>query len=629
MRNIGIFAHVDAGKTTLTEQMLKVTGAIRTAGSVDQGTAHTDDLPVEQRRGISVRASVVAMEWKGVTLHLIDTPGHVDFVSEIERASWALDGAVLVLSAVEGVQPQTELLFHTFQRQKIPTVLFINKTDRIGADVGRVLQEIQDLLSTNAVCPEDEERLLDVVSSLDDAVMETWLEEGAVPAERLQERFRALSTEGITFPVLSGSALKGVGTEQMLDAVIRYLPEPVQTQDQLCGIVFAIEQDPTLGRGAWVRLFAGQLENRQALAEDQKISQIRDASGKDQGRLEAGAIGVVYGVSSLQIGTVIGASELLPRRVELGSMGEPLISVQVVPVDPEQKESLRKACQILSMEDPLLRMSWVRQTGEIHLQVMGRIHQEVLAEILETRFSIKARFEQPTVVYKETIASAAIGTAVYTMPKPCWAILHFQIEPGERGSGIVYRSEVGFREIPERYQHQVEQALPIALQQGRMGWEVTDLKITLVDGGYHHIHTHPLDFIVATPWAIQDGLEKGGSQLLEPVLEIRFYLPEEFVGRVMSDVSAMRGTVLETKVEGKRTVLTAQVPAATCMEYSEQLKSLSGGRADMTAHLWGYQNAPEEVQARRTRLSVDPLDTSKYILAARSALEGGIFNLAT
>ena len=184
MRNIGIFAHVDAGKTTLTEQMLKVTGAIRTAGSVDQGTAHTDDLPVEQRRGISVRASVVAMEWKGVTLHLIDTPGHVDFVSEIERASWALDGAVLVLSAVEGVQPQTELLFHTFQRQKIPMVLFINKTDRIGADVARVLQEIQDLLSANAVCPADEERLLDVVSSLDDAVMETWLEEGTVPAEQ-------------------------------------------------------------------------------------------------------------------------------------------------------------------------------------------------------------------------------------------------------------------------------------------------------------------------------------------------------------------------------------------------------------------------------------------------------------
>ena len=163
--------------------------------------------------------------------------------------------------------------------------------------------------------------------------------------------------------------------------------------------------------------------------------------------------------------------------------------------------------------------------------------------------------------------------------------------------------------------------------QGRLGWEVTDVRITLIDGGYHHIHTHPLDFIVATPWAIQDGLEKGGSQLLEPVLEIRFYLPEEFVGRVMSDVSAMRGTVLETKVEGKRTVLTAQVPAATCMEYSEQLKSLSGGRADMTARLWGYQNAPEEVRARRARMSVDPLDTSKYILAARSALEGGIYDI--
>ena len=625
IRNIGIFAHVDAGKTTLTEQLLKVSGAIRTAGSVDKGTAHTDNLPVEQRRGISVKATCVELEWKGVRINLIDTPGHTDFMSEIERSTWALDGAVLVVSAAEGVRPQTELLFHTFERQRIPVVLFLNKMDREGADALRTLEEIHELLSPNALFPDDPQSLLDIVSGLDDAVMEQWLEEGDVPVEKLQERLCMLARAGKAYPVLQGSALKGIGIQGVLDAVVDWLPAPSVDLKRMSGIAFAMEQDNSLGSGAWVRLFGGQMENRQSLGEN-KVSQIRDASGKDTGVLEAGEIGIVYGLG-LKVGDVLGEKELLPRRVDLGSMGQPLMSVQVIPRDPGRLEELRQACLTLSAEDPLLQMTWARASGEIHLQVMGRIHQEVLQEILATRFDLDVTFAKPTVIYKETIASAAIGTAVYTMPKPCWAILHFQIEPGPRGSGVEYHSEVGFREIPERYQHQVEQALPIALKQGRLGWEVTDVKITLIDGGYHHVHTHPLDFIVATPWAIQDGLEKGGSRLLEPVMEITFYLPEEHVGRVMSDVVAMRGEVVDTHVEGKRTVLQAFVPAASCLDYSEQLKSLSGGRADMTMHLHGYQDVPIDVHEIRTRTSVDPLDTSKYILAARSALEGGIFNL--
>ena len=625
LRNIGIFAHVDAGKTTLTEQLLKMSGAIRTMGSVDQGTAHTDTLPVEQRRGISVKATCVEMDWKGVRINLIDTPGHVDFMSEIERATWALDGAVLVISAAEGVRPQTELLFHTFQRQQIPVVIFLNKMDREGADADRVLEEIHELLSPQALFPEDTQALLDTVSALDDGIMEQWLEAGDVPREQLLVRFGELAQEGLVYPVIRGSALKGIGISEVLDAVLSWLPGPESDETSLCGIAFALEQDPSLGTGAWVRLFQGRLENRQSLGES-KVSQIRNASGKDLGMLKAGEIGVVYGITGLKIGDVIGEKDLLPRRVDLGSMGQPLMSVQVIPQDPAQLEDLRRACLVLSAEDPLLQMTYVKAAGEIHLQVMGRIHQEVLQEILSTRFGLQVSFAKPSVIYKETIAAPAIGTAVYTMPKPCWAILHFQIEPGERGSGVSYGSEVTFRDIPERYQHQVEQALPLALQQGRLGWEVTDVKITLLDGGYHHVHTHPLDFIVATPWAIQDGLQKGGSQLLEPVLDIHFYLPEENVGRVMSDVAAMRGEVIETKVEGNRTVMRAMVPAATSLDYSEQLKILSGGRADMTVHLHGYQAAPTDVKAVRSRISVDPLDTSKYILAARSALEGGIFN---
>ncbi len=627
IRNIGIFAHVDAGKTTLSEQLLKISGAIRTAGSVDKGTAHTDRLPVERRRGISVKATCVELEWKDVRIHLIDTPGHVDFMSEIERSTWALDGAILVISAAEGVEPQTELLFHTFQRQNIPMILFLNKIDREGADIQRTMDEIREQLTDQAVSPEDTEQLMETVLGQDDELMERWLEGEEVPKDKIRQCFQRLCREGRTYPVLKGSALKGEGTEAVLDAIIGYLPEAVTKEDESCGIVFAVEQDPRLGLGAWVRMFSGSLENRQVLRGEHKISQIRDAGGHDTGRLQSGEIGMLFGIPDIRVGEPIGRADLLPRHIDLGSMGEPLMSVQAVPEDPEAREELRKACQILSLEDPLLQMKYVRQTGEIHLQVMGHIHQEVLQEVLESRFGLKAHFEKPTVIYKETIATPATGVAVYTMPKPCWAILHFLIEPGERGSGIRYRSEVGFREIPERYQHQVEQALPIALRQGRLGWEVTDVKITLVDGGYHHIHTHPLDFIVATPWGIQDGLEKGGSRLLEPVLDVTFYLPEEAVGRVMSDVAAMRGEVTDSHTEKNRTVLLARIPAATSMDYSEQLKILTGGRGDMTVRLSGYQDAPEGFMAARPRFSVDPLDTSKYILAARSALEGGIFDL--
>ncbi len=224
------------------------------------------------------------------------------------------------------------------------------------------------------------------------------------------------------------------------------------------------------------------------------------------------------------------------------------------------------------------------------------------------------------------VRSRAIGTAVYTMPKPCWAILHFLIEPGERGSGITYQSRVTFRDIPERYQHQVEQALPTALSQGRLGWQVTDVKITLVEGGYHHIHTHPLDFIVATPWAIQDGLRAGGTTLLEPILEITFLLPEEIAHRVISDVVLMRGEVTQRLDEDGRTLLRARVPASESLDYNERLASVTSGRGTMAVRLAGYTECPLDKGSVMPRRGVDPLDTSKYILAARSALEGGIFD---
>ena len=641
MRNIGIFAHVDAGKTTLSEQLLLKAGAIRVAGSVDSGTAHTDTLPVEQRRGISVRACCVRLNWQGEAINLIDTPGHTDFSAEIERSLWALDGAVIVISGPEGVQPQTELLFEALHGQRIPVFFFINKMDRKGADSTRVMGQIRRRLTDQAVLLTDSEQMLEAVCSADDTLMERYLEGEAIPESEMLSRLAELAREGAVYPVLTGSALRGEGIAEVLDGILRFLPMPDDRQTALCGVAFAAAQDRMLGRGLWVRLYGGQLENRAALAlpgridpmtgeraiVQSKITQIRGVNGEDVGLLRAGEIGVVFGVSAMKVGQTLGDPALLPRKIQPGTLRAPLMTVRVEADDAQKQKELAAACIALAEEDPLLQTRHVRDTGEMHIDAMGSIQLEILQDALKTRFGLDARFSSPTVIYRETIAREAEGFCAYTMPKPCWAILQFLIRPAPRGSGVRFHSEVPGREIALRYQHQVEQALPLALSQGRLGWQVTDVDITLIGGSHHQFHTHPLDFIVATPWGIQDGLRRGGSVLLEPILLTRFRIPPEHTGRIMSDVNAMRGEVSEVQNDEEFASVTALIPAAESMDYPTRLAQITGGRGGMSVRLQGYRDCPLELGATAQRRGVDPLDTSKYILAARSALEGGIFDL--
>ena len=640
LRNIGIFAHVDASKTTLSEQLLRHAGAIRQAGSVDSGTTRTDSLPVERRRGISVKASCVSLTWQGTEINLIDTPGHVDFSAEVERSLWALDGAVLVVCAKEGVQPQTEVLFEALKREKIPTVIFINKTDLEGADPDRVLRQIQRRLSPAAVLLSDEAAVTEAVCEQDDALLEQYLSGETIDAALVQQHLTALARTGAVQPVLTGSALRDEGVPAVLEAIVRFLPPPEDT-GALCGVAFAAQQDHLLGRGVWLRLFGGQLENRAALTlpagvdpmtgemrwVQRKVTQIKSVSGEDAGMLRAGEIGVVYGLGDIRIGHVLGDEALLPRRVAPGSLRTPLITVKVIPEKAEDMQALRQACELLAGEDPLLQAHYARSLNEMQLHVMGAIQLEILQELLETRFALKVCFSEPTVIYRETVARATHGFVAYTMPKPCWAVMDFTIEPAPRGSGVTFASVCPVKDIALHYQRQAEQALPLALAQGRLGWPVTDVKITLTGGSHHQFHTHPLDFIVATPMGIQDGLQRGGSVLLEPMLEVKFLLPPECVGRVMSDVASMRGEVTGTLTDDDRVLLTATVPVQTSMSYASTLASLTSGRGGMSVRLQGYRECPLELGATAPRRSVDPLDTSRYILAARSALEGGIFDI--
>ena len=639
-RNIGIFAHVDAGKTTLSEQLLVHSGRLRQAGSVDRGTAFTDDLAVERRRGISVRATCVSFDWKGVTVQLIDTPGHTDFSAEIERSFWALDAAILVVDAVQGVQPQTETLFRALKDQGMPLLFFINKMDRPGADADRALNHIRKRLAREAVPLWDQDAVTEYVCGLDDGLMERYLEGQPIPDREIEEKLALLTRSGKAYPALYGSALRDQGIEGLLDAVLTYLPGPETGDEELCGVAFAAARDPVMGRGLWVRLFSGSLENRKAIdlktgtdrvtGEDiivqRKISQIRDARGKDTGVLPSGGIGVVYGLNEAEIGHVFGDPARLPRKVQPGAFRTPLLTVQVIPQDPGQMQALREACAVLSAEDPLLGARYVQDTGEMHMHVMGKVQLEILEELLSSRFGLKVSFGEPAVIYRETIRERAVGFVAYTMPKPCWAVLEFDIAPGKRGSGVTYASVVPGRDIMPRYQHQVEQALPLALSQGRLGWQVTDVQITLTGGNHHLIHTHPLDFIVATPMGIQDGLRRGGSVLLEPILEMRFVIPEEYAGRIMSDVQLMRGEVTDTANEDGVMTMTALVPVASSLDYPTVFASVTSGRGSMSSSLHSYRDCPRELGKTAPRRGVDPLDTARYILAARNALEGGIFD---
>ena len=503
------------------------------------------------------------------------------------------------------------------------------------------MAQVKRRLSSRAALLTDDEAILEALCDADDGMMERYLDGDEIQEAEIRGKLSLYARRGDVFPALTGSALRGVGIEALLDGILEYLPPPDKSRDALCGVAFAATHDRLLGRGLRVRLFGGHLENREAIAlpgridpltgepsiVQCKITQIRGVDGADAGGLSAGEIGIVYGVGQMKIGQVLGDAALLPRKVRPGTLRAPLTTMRVEVDDPSRMKALAEACQALADEDPLLQTRYVRATGELQMDAMGAIQLEVLQDAIQSRFGIDARFTNPTVIYRETIAHAAEGYCAYTMPKPCWAILHFILRPAPRGSGVTFHSEVPAREILPRYQHQVEQALPLALAQGRLGWPVTDVDITLVGGSHHQFHTHPLDFIVATPWAIQDGLRTGGSMLLEPILELRLRVPPECAGRIISDVNAMRGEVTEIQSADEFASITALVPVSESLDYPTRLAQATGGRGGMSARLHGYRNCPLELGATAVRRNVDPLDTSRYILAARSALEGGIFDL--
>ncbi|ETT48582.1 GTP-binding protein [Paenibacillus odorifer] len=649
--NVGIFAHVDAGKTTTTEHILYESGRIRALGSVDTGTALSDSMDVERQRGISVRAALASFAWKGVQINLVDTPGHVDFLSEVERSLRVMDCAVLILTAVEGVQAQSEMIWNALRKLGIPTLIFVNKMDRVGANPEAVLAEARNYLSSDIIPvqqPIGKEKgyigardlweneadasarteLLEALAERDEELLEKYMSGSTIDLAEWKKYMKTASSSGRFFPMVYGVAAKGLGITALLDAMVEYFPRAGgNVEGAVSGIVYNIQRDKSMGRMAFVRLYEGTIRNRDTLMNytqdiQGKVTQIRKVEGgrtEDVGALEAGDIAVIYGLSGVRIGDVLGHPGAIPEEAKLAV---PLLTVRVFWEPDVDDHKVIGALQELADEDPLLDAQWLQDERELHIKVMGPIQLEILNSVLEERYALKVTFGQPSVIYKETPARAGEGFIAYTMPKPCWAILRFQIEPGSPGSGLVYDSVVRSSDLLPQYQSETARRVPEALQQGLYGWEVTDLKVTLIEGQHHVWHTHPLDFAVATPMGIMDGLARVGTKLLEPILQVRIVVPEENGGRVMNDLVQMRGTFEPPVLQGERMIIEGRLPLATSLDYPVSLSSYTKGRSTFTSFFAGYEECPPDVSAERTRRGVNPLDQAKYILSVRKALQG-------
>ena len=646
-KNIGILAHVDAGKTTLTEQLLAVSGAIGTPGTVDKGTATTDSLEVERRRGISVRTASAALPLGEDVINIVDTPGHTDFIGEVERSLAVLDGALLLISAAEGVQAQTTLLMDALRRLKLPALLVMNKLDRAGCEPEAVLDDIKReltggllLMSSCVKAGENgveisarrladadfREDVLLTLAESDPELEEKYFAGEEVAEAELAERLRQAVAECRVYPLFYTCAKLGKGLPDLLEALGSLLPWAAgRDEDPLSGVIYRVQYDKNLGKLAHVRLFGGQLRNRDPLplrdaeGEPEKIAQIKRIQGgrlSDCDRLGAGDIGALTGISRARTGQIIGTADV-SRDCRLAV---PLLMIRVTPAAPEHLPRLMQALTQLAEEDPLLDYEYDHETREMLIRITGIIQLQILRELLASRYGLEAEFSPPTVIYREQPSRPGRGFEEYTMPKPCWAVVELTVEPLPPGSGLQFRSAVKDNVLAYRYQHHVEQSLRETYRQGILGWQVDDALVTLVYGESHHEHTHPLDFFVATPMAALRALADSRPILLEPWLRQVLRADAGLIDRVIGQIIAMRGEFSAPVIHGSEFTMEACVPLATSLDWPIAFQSLTSGKGRMSTAFHQYRPCPEGEGQTRPRRGVDPLDKPKWILHCRGAI---------
>ena len=625
--NIGILAHVDAGKTTLTESLLYTSGAITELGSVDKGTTRTDTMALERQRGITIQAAVTSFDWKNYKINIVDTPGHMDFLAEVYRSLSVLDGAILVISAKDGVQAQTRVLFHALRKMKIPTIIFVNKIDQGGINLQSVYQNIREKLSDEIIVMQDvlftpEVSLTDIadiekwesVVGENDELLEKYIAGEPLEIQDLQrEKCRRIQNSSL-FPVYHGSAKNNIGTEKLIEVITQTFTSGADNnQSELCGSVFKIEYTDQKKRLVYLRLYSGTLRLRDTilLAQKQKlkITEMRIPSNGEIVQADIACCGEIAILSNdtLKLNDILGNTELLPRKA-WEENPTPLLRTTVEPQKPEQRELLLNALTEIADTDPLLHYYVDTITHEIILSFLGKVQLEVICSLLIERYHVNINVKEPTVIYLERPSKAANHTIhIEVPPNPFWASIGLSVTPLPMGSGVQYESKVSIGYLNQSFQNAVAEGVRHGLEQGLYGWEVTDCKICFEYGLYYSPVSTPADFRFLAPVVLEQALKKCGTQLLEPYLSFTLYAPQEYLSRAYNDAPKYCAEIESTQLKNDEVIFKGKIPARYIGEYRNDLNFYTNGRSVCLTELKGYQESLGEpvFQTRRPNSRLD------------------------
>ena len=676
VRNIGFIAHIDAGKTTVTERVLFFTGRTYKLGEVHEGTAVMDWMAQERERGITITSAATRAAWKGHQINIIDTPGHVDFTAEVERSLRVLDGGVVVFDAVAGVQPQSETVWRQADRYGVPRICFVNKMDRIGADFEKTMDSIRhrlkavpvpvqypigaedqfhgviDLVEEKAwfferggasgelregeIPPELREQaaqvreeMIERVAENDEHVLEQFLSGETPSPEEIKAALRRATIANHAVPVVCGSALQSLGVQLVLDAVLDYLPSPLDVpavvgklpnsedaverradeSEPFAALAFKVVSDPYVGRLVYFRVYSGSMKAGASVYNS--IKGVRERMGRimfmhanhreEAESISVGEIGAAVGLKNTFTGETI-CDEKQPIMLESIRFAEPVISVAIEPATRAEQDKLTDSLIKLAEEDPTFRVRYDKETGQTVMSGMGELHLEILVDRLKREFHVNAAIGRPQVAYREAItrASKAQGRFVrQTGGRGQFGDCVLEIEPGQQGSGFQFENRIVGGAIPREYIPAVSKGAEEALLTGVIaGYPVMDVKVAVVDGSFHAVDSSEMAFKIAASMAIKDALSKAGPVLLEPVMEMQVITPGEYLGEVLADLNSRRGRIKSMEGQGDTQVLEADAPLVEMFGYATDLRSVTQGRANYSMEFGRYEKAPEStVQA--------------------------------
>jgi ribosomal protection tetracycline resistance protein len=654
--NLGIVAHVDAGKTTLTERLLYRAGVIDEVGSVDAGTTQTDSLELERQRGITIKSAVASFALEDIHVNLIDTPGHPDFIAEVERVLSVLDGAVLVISAVEGVQPQTRILMRALQRLRIPTLMFVNKIDRPGAGDERVVQDISERL-TPAIVPmgtlrelgtraayfmlsgaDDAEfraRLSEVLAERNDAILAAYVEdESGVPYHRLREELAAQTKRAVVHPVFFGSAITGAGVEPLMAGIAELLPASEGDPDgPVSGTVFKIERGASGEKIAYVRMFSGTIRTRDRLqfgpAREDKVTALAVLElgpAVQRPSVSAGAVAKLWGLDEIQIGDRIG---------ETGTNGAhqfppPTLETVVVPNIPDDKARLRVALAQLAEQDPLINVRQDDSRQELSVSLYGEVQKEVIQSTLANDFGLEVTFRETTPIYIERpIGTGEAVEILHAESNPFLATVGLRIDPAPNGSGIDFRLQVNPRTLPlylyktaDSFTEHMGKYVRQTLQEGIFGWQVTDCIVTMTRCTYSVPDGPPsrrgplstaADFRKLTPIVVMRALEQAGTVVCEPIARVSLEIPMDTIGAVMPALARLGAAVETPSLQGKLCTIETALSATRAHDLQRQLPGLTRGEGVLESSFEGYEPVSGDQPTRR-RTTANPLNLGEYMM---------------